>query len=235
MSTRSRRVLARLAVAAALLAGAPLARAGIPVIDVSNLIQSIQAVLNTITQIENQLTQIEQAGRQLDGINGSRGLGSLLRNPLLTNYVPANAGSLVDGVARGGYGGLSGAAKALRDADMLYNCLDKSGDARTACQASLNRPDQTKALLRQAMDSASGRMTQVNGLIDRINATTDQKSILELQARLAGENAMLQHEMSRIQLLAGMAENEARLEAARRREAAAENLTRPASMSSLLD
>ena len=223
---RLRAMSLRLFVAAVMFCGASSARAGIPVIDVSNLMQAMQAVINTITQIENQLTQIEQLGKQVEGISGTRNLGSLLRNPLLADYVPANAGALADNVARGGYGGLTGAAKALRDADMLYNCMDKAVDSRTTCQAALSRPYQTKAVLSQAMETASGRMAQIGGLIDRINSTTDHKSILELQARIAGENAMLQHEVSRIQLLAGMAENEERLAAARRREAAAANLTR---------
>ena len=227
--------VARLLIATALVFGASGARAGIPVIDVSNLIQSIQEVLNTITQIENQITQIEQLGKQVESMNGSRGLGSLLRNPMFQNYVPPNVTTLVNRLGSTGYGGLNGAAKALRDADMLYNCLDKVGSARTACQATLSRPYQTKAVLHQAMDSASGRMTQISGLIDQINATTDQKTILELQARLSGENAMLAHEVSQIQLLAEMAENEERVAVARRREAAAENLTRTTKISGFLD
>lgn len=210
------------------------ARPGIPVLDIGNLIQSIQEVLNTITQIENQIAQIEQYGKQLESLNGVRGLGSLLRNPAFANYIPSNVPSLVNSVERGGYGGLTSAAKALRDTDMLYNCMDKSGDARTACQSSLAKPYQTKAVLQQAMQTAGSRLTQVSGLIDRINATTDQKSIQELQARLAGENAMLAHEVSQIQLMAGMAENEERVTSAKRREAAADNLSRNARLGTLL-
>lgn len=228
-------LLARTLLAGALLLGASGARAGIPVIDVSNLMQSIQQVLHTITQIENQLTQIEQLGQQVQSMNGARGLGSLLRNPALADYVPPNAAVLADRVSSLGYGGLTGAARALRDADLRYNCLDKSEDKRLACQAALSRPYQTKAMLRQAMDAAAGRMAQIGGLIDRINATTDQKSILELQARLSGENAMLAHEVSQIQLLAGMAENEERVAETRRREVAAENLSRTTGIRGFLD
>lgn len=210
------------------------ARAGIPVLDIGNLIQSILEVLNTITQIENQVAQIQQLGQQVESLNGVRGLGSLLRNPLFSNYIPSNATALVDSVERGGYGGLTGAAKALRDADMLYNCLDKAGDARTMCQSSLARPYQTKAVLQRAMDTAGGRLSQISGLIDRINATTDQKAIQELQARLAGENAMLAHEVSQIQLMADMADNEERVVSSKRREAAADNLSRGARLGTLL-
>lgn len=210
------------------------AKAGIPVIDIGNLIQAIMEVLNTITEIENQVTQIQQLGKQVESLNGVRGLGSLLRNPVFSNYIPSNATALASSIERGGYGGLTGAAKALRDTDMLYNCLDRTGDARTACQSTLARPYQTKAMLQRAMETAGGRLTQISGLIDSINATTDQKAIQELQARLAGENAMLAHEVSQIQLMAGLAENEERVAGSKRREAAAENLSRGSRLGTLL-
>jgi type IV secretion system protein VirB5 len=228
------RWLPQLMLASTLAFGSTGARAGIPVLDIGNLIQSIMEVLNTITQIENQIAQIEQYGHQLESLNGVRGLGSLLRNPMFANYIPSNVSSLVSSVEHGGYGGLTGAAKALRDTDMLYNCLDKAGDAKTLCQSTLARPYQTKAVLQQAMQTAGGRLSQISGLIDRINATTDQKSIQELQARLSGENAMLAHEVSQIQLMAGMAENEERVAGSKRREAAAENLSRNVRLSTML-
>jgi type IV secretion system protein VirB5 len=214
--------------------GAPSARAGIPVVDIGNLIQSIAEVLNSITQIENQISQIEQYGKQLNSLNGVRGLGALLRNPMFANYIPSNVTTLVDSVDRSGYGGLTGAAKALRDVDMVYNCADKTGDARTSCQSSLARPYQTKAVLQRAMDTAGGRLAQISGLIDNINATSDQKSIQELQARIAGENAMLAHEVSQIQIMAGIADNEERVAGSKRREAAADNLSRRSRLGTLL-
>jgi type IV secretion system protein VirB5 len=84
----------RLKVAAAVLIafGANGARAqGIPVIDVANLVQTIQQVLDGITQINNQVQQINQLQSQINSINGIRNLGNVFNNPLLRNYVPAEA------------------------------------------------------------------------------------------------------------------------------------------------
>ena len=64
---------------------------GIPVIDVANLIQTIQQVLDDITSIENQVQQITQLQHQLNSINGFRNLGNVFNNPMLKNYVPAEA------------------------------------------------------------------------------------------------------------------------------------------------
>ena len=40
----------------------------------------------------------------------------------------------------------------------------------------------------------------------QINATGDQKAVLEIQARIGAENALLAHEMSQVQMLQGIAE-----------------------------
>jgi type IV secretion system protein VirB5 len=68
------------------------------------------------------------------------------------------------------------------------------------------------------MSAAAGRLAQIHGLMDQINATDDQKSIQEIQARIGLENAMLAHEMSQVQMLQGMADSEERIARSRERE-----------------
>jgi type IV secretion system protein VirB5 len=191
---------------------------GIPVIDVANLIQTVQQVVNDITEINNQVQQITQLQSQLNSINGIRNLGNIFNNPLLRNYVPADAFNYINAVGTSGYSGLNATAKTLRDTGMVYNCLDLAGAARTSCQATLAQPYQQKGLLQDAMKSASGRLAQINALMDQINATTDQKSVQEIQARIGAENALLAHEMSQVQMLQGMADSEERIARSRERE-----------------
>jgi len=68
------------------------------------------------------------------------------------------------------------------------------------------------------MTSAAGRLAQINGLMDQINATPDQKSVQEIQARIGAENALLAHEMTQIQMLQGMADSEERIARSQERE-----------------
>jgi len=199
---------------------------GIPVIDVANLIQTIQQVTNDVTKIQNQVQQITQLQHQLASINGMRNLGNVFNNPLLQNYVPAQVFTLINSVTTSGYTGLNSTAKALRDAGMLYNCLDLGGSARTQCQAGLAQPYQQKGLLQDAMTSASGRLSQIQSLMGQINATSDQKAIQELQARIGAENALLAHETTQIQMLVGMADSEERIARSRDRERQYEMLSR---------
>lgn len=191
---------------------------GIPVIDAANLAQTVQQVINDITKINNQVQQITQLQAQLNSINGVRNLGNVFNNSLLHNYVPAKAFNLVNAVQTSGYAGLGTTAKRLRDVGMVYNCADRAGAARTDCQASLAQPYQYKGLLQDAMSSAANRLAQIQSLMDEINATPDQKSVQEIQARIGAENALLAHETSQIQMLQGMADSEERIARSRDRE-----------------
>jgi type IV secretion system protein VirB5 len=207
---------------------------GIPVIDVANLVQTIQQVINDITAINNQVQQITQLQTQLSSINGIRNLGNVFNNPLLRNYVPAEAYTYVNAINTSGYLGLNATAKALRDVGMVYNCMDLAGDARTICQASLAQPYQQKGLLQDAMKSAAGRLAQIQSLMGQINATTDQKAVQEVQARIGAENALLAHEMSQVQMLQGMADSEERIARSRERERQYQMLARTGKVADFL-
>jgi type IV secretion system protein VirB5 len=221
-------------VAAAAFVGTPARAQGIPVIDVANLIQTIQQVINDITQIQNQVQQISQLQSHLGSINGMRNLGAVFDNPTLRNYVPAEAFTFVNAVNTGGYAGLTDTARTLRDAVMVYNCMDLAGAERTRCQAALAAPYQTKGLLQDAMKSAAGRLAQINSLMGQINATADQKAVQEIQARIGAENALLAHEMSQVQMLQGMADSEERIARSRERERQYQMLVRTGKVADFL-
>ena len=212
----------RFAAAACIVAGTlgagPARAQGIPVIDAANLVQTVQQVINDITQISNQVQQITQLQSHLTSINGMRNLGNVFNNPALRNYVPSEAYTFLNAVNTSGYAGLNATARALRDTGMVYNCLDLSGAARTSCQAALAQPYQHKGLLQDAMTSAAGRLSQIQSLMGQIDATTDQKSVQEIQARIGAENALLAHEVSQVQMLQGMADSEERIARSRERE-----------------
>jgi type IV secretion system protein VirB5 len=225
----------KLLAAAAIALGGTQARAqGIPVIDVANLVQTILQVLNDYTDTANQVEQLTQLESQLRSITGSRSLGQVLNNPALRNYIPPEAHNVLNAVDAGGYGGLTATARQLRDASMIYNCMDRGGADRTACQASLAQPYQQKGLLQDAMVAAGGRLRQINGLMDEINATSDQKAAQEIQARIGAESALLAHEMSQIQMLQGMADSEERIARSRDRERQYQNLSRTGRISDFL-
>ena len=199
---------------------------GIPVIDAANLVQTVRQALNSLQEIKNQVEQIKQLQQQIESSTGGRGLGRVSHNPLLSNYLPLRAYTYIDAVSDGGYRSLTATGKALRDKGMVYNCADLTGAAQRDCQARLAAPYQQKGLLQDAMKSASGRLAQITALMDKINATHDQKSVQEIQARIGAENAMLAHENSQVQLLQGLADSEERIARSREKERQYQMLTR---------
>jgi type IV secretion system protein VirB5 len=226
------------AAAAMLVAGTlvttPARAQGIPVIDIANLLQTLMQVLNDITEIQNQVAQIRQLESQVRSINGIRNLGDVFNNPALRNYIPAEVYTQINAITATGYSGLNATAKTLRDARMVYNCLDLRGGARTDCQAALAQPYQQKGLLQDAMKSAAGRLTQIQSLMRQINATADQKAVQEIQARIGAENALLAHEVSQVQMLQGMADSEERIAKSRDRERQYQMLGRTGKVSDFL-
>lgn len=207
------------------------ARAGIPVIDATNLVQAIQQVVAWSKQLIEMRNQLLQAKQHFDAITGGRGLGAILNDPLLQDYIPAEARDVLSTLETSGYGGITGAAKALRDATMVYNCAEVVDPAaRNRCQADLARPYQVKSYFDNAMTRAGSRSKQIQQLMEAAGATRDSKEVLEVQARIGAENALLQHEMSQIALMRAMAEAEDRIKESRAREAQRENASRTGSL-----
>ncbi|MBK1613043.1 type VI secretion protein [Rubrivivax gelatinosus] len=207
---------------------------GIPVIDRAGLTQSIQQVLHAVTQIRNQVSQLTELQNQLASMSGSRMLGTVANDPSLRQYVPADAYRQLNEVDNRGYAGLSPTARALRDAGMAYNCLELDGDARVRCQAVLAQPYQHKGMLQDAMVRASGRIAQIQTLMNRVDSTSDQKGALEIQARIGAENAQLAHELTQIQMLQATADSEERIARSRDRERQYQMLGRTGRVSDFL-
>ena len=67
---------------------------GIPVLDTANLVSAIQRLQSSITQINTQYQQIRQLYDQLNAMSRARGLGDVLNNPALQNYIPRDAANL---------------------------------------------------------------------------------------------------------------------------------------------
>ncbi|MGH8260717.1 MAG: type IV secretion system protein, partial [Steroidobacteraceae bacterium] len=58
-----------------------------------------------------------------------------------------------------------------------------------------------QAIADEALSNASGRFDSLQQLITAIGGATDQKAILDLNARIAAEHAMLQYEQTKLDVL----------------------------------
>lgn len=181
--------------------------AGIPVIDVAGLAQATATVVNLKTQIENQISQIRQAEAQFKSITGSRNLGQLFNNPALRNYLPENYANLYDAIKSGNNAQMSRALDQIAQQEKNYSS-QKNGKQRYETQMLLN-----KATSVQALEAQSKRLDNIQSLMDQINFATDTKAAQDLANRLAVEQANIQTEQTRINLMLQL--NRANLELAK--------------------
>jgi type IV secretion system protein VirB5 len=91
---------------------------------------------------------------------------------------------------------------------MLYNCEGKTGDALRICQNMLNQTPQSQAYYANTYQMLMGRMQQIRALTSRINQTEDAKEILELNGRIAAEQAQVSNDTNRIMTMKSMIEAE---------------------------
>jgi type IV secretion system protein VirB5 len=183
---------------------APAARAQFAVIDVASLSQLVSEVQVLEQQLATARGELIQAQTAYQSITGARGMGRLLAGTV-RNYLPPDWATV--------QGALQGSARYPQLAADLQNAIGAvavlSGQQLAAlppaASAQLQAWRQTVALLQslshESLANSSSRFAAIQQLIDAIAQATDQKSILELQARITGEEDMLQNEHTKLQVL----------------------------------
>nr|WP_017173536.1 P-type DNA transfer protein VirB5 [Xanthomonas phaseoli] len=216
---------------AATLALSGTAFAGVPVTviaDVPAITNQIETMAKWKAQYDQMVSQINQMQKQYDAVTGPRGLGQIMNNPALRDYLPSDWQKVYDSVRTGGYNGLSGSAAAIHDANKVFDACGRmaAGAQRTACEAAAVKPAQDKAFAGEAYAAAKSRLDQINSLMGQINQTQDPKVIAELQGRIASEQAMIANEQTKLQLFQMMAQADEKLQEQRQREINAKQLAR---------
>lgn len=197
------------------------------VIDVS----AIQQLLQQYEVLEQQLatlhSELTQAQQQYAALTGQRGMQELLSG-VNRNYLPtswSDLAAVMDGTS-GTYGPLAASVQALVASNAVLTSADL---ARLSPEelAQLNSARQLAALqegiTRAALDTTSNRFASLQQLINAIPTATDAKGALDLQARIAAEQAMLTNEATKVQVLQQtMDAEQAALDQERREEAIAD-------------
>jgi len=201
------------------------AHAQIPVTDVANLTQQIQQVVSWGQQIQGMKDQLTQQQQLFSSMNGSRGLGQLLNNPALKNALPADWQNVYSSIQSGGYSGLTGSAKAIRDANAIYDCNAGAANNVARCNREMNKTAQDKAFANDAYTAAQRRLDNIQALMGQIDNATDTKQIQDLQVRMQAENAMIQNEQTKLMMFKMMADSEDKLIAQQKHEQDMKNLS----------
>jgi type IV secretion system protein VirB5 len=195
---------------------APAARAQFAVIDVGAITQLLAQVQLLENQLKTAQQHLSQAQQAFASTTGGRGMEQLLRGTA-RNYLPTNWAQLQAVMQSGGgqFGGLAGDVSATVSANAVLSeqalaLLHPEVRKRVAEQRQLTALRQS--LAREALQSASNRFQSLQQLIDVIPAAVDQKAVLDLQARIAAESAMLANEHIKLLTLSEVVKSQERAE-----------------------
>ena len=173
----------------------PKASAQFAVIDVgaiAELIQQVQQMQQALQTAQNELNQAQQAYQSITGL---RGMQNLLSN-INRNYLPPTWPQIPTALA-------SPIQSQVKTNSVLTTA--QVAALSPAEQQQLNAARGNAALLQVATQHAyattSSRFASVQTLINAIPSATDQKGILELQARIQAEQGMLQTDSTKLNVL----------------------------------
>lgn len=184
--------------------------AGIPVTVIAdvptqlNQIQNFSQMLKDYAMMVDQLNQMKQQFSQMEkeysSLTGSRNLGDILNSPEFKQYLPDDWQDIYSNIRNNGYDGLSGAAKALRDASKVFDTCSYINDAteKRVCEAQSIQAAQDQTFANDAYKKSTNRVQQIESLMTEINRTSDPKAIAELSARIQAEQALIQNEQIKL-------------------------------------
>ncbi|CAG9264353.1 Haloacid dehalogenase [Burkholderia diffusa] len=170
---------------------------GIPVLDAANVAQAIA----TVQQLQQQYTTMTT---QLSALTGNRGLGLILNDPALRNFLPDQWQSIYDQVKRGQLSGISNLANTIAQQEGMT--------ASTAGQQRLNDVlAANKAMAMQAYSSTLTRLQNIQNLMSQSNLTQDPAAKADLQNRWSAEVTQINNEKTRLDLMGRLGDIEEKL------------------------
>ncbi len=199
------------------------AQAQFAVIDAASVTQLISEVKTLEEQLSTARASLAQTQAAFESTVGDRGMERLLAGAP-RNYLPSDWSGVQAAVqgSSSAYPGLSGDVSAALAANAVLTSQQVASLPPAAGQQ-LQEQRRTIALLQavshQALMTTSSRFTALQQLIGAIASAGDQKSALDLQARIGAEAGMLQNEQTKLQVLyqSALAEQWANEERARER------------------
>lgn len=189
----------------------------------ARLVEDARTALQQLRALQAQVDQGQALFDSLNAISDVNALASVLGLPEVRNPLPDLRAlrAAADGDLTA-LGDLADRAAAIRRETRLYT--PPSGDAETYYRDSLERSGARTArdlAIGEAVSQASDqRLEGLESLRRALDAAPNARAVMDLEARLAAEQALIQNEQLRLQGLALTQAAEARLEEQRVREQA---------------
>lgn len=185
----------------------PVAAQGIPVFDTTTYLQALQTAKQTLTMVDQGRQQIQQAQQTFQSLSKLTNINSIapeLLNPQVRNILPnstINAETLLKGdfSQLGALGGLASNIQSRyalpstgSDADEAYAQALRGATGSSATMAALGE---------NTLSITQTRMQGLDRLREQLSSAKDPKDVMDLQARIAVEQAHLQNDMLKMQAI----------------------------------
>lgn len=215
-----RRSILSIAVALAAMTAVP-AQAQTLVHDPRSLAQMVQDARTAIEQLDSMKAQVQQGQElfaSLNELSNVNAIAERLGLPEIRNPLPdmATLRSAADGDLSA-LGELAERADAIRRETRVYT-PDAPSAAADALERSGARTARDLAIGETVDRAATGRLEGLETLRRALDTAPNARAVMDLNARLAAEHALIQNEQVRLQGLALTQAAEARLEEQRARE-----------------
>jgi type IV secretion system protein VirB5 len=185
----------------------PAAAQGIPVFDTSTYVQALAQVQNTVKMIDQGKQQIQQAQDSFNSLSKLTNVNSIapqLLNSQVRNLLPnttIDVATLTGGDLTK-LGSLSGLASNIQS----RYALTPSGSSADAAYAqalkeATGSAAATAAMGENTLSVAQTRMQGLDQLRAQLDNAKDPKDVMDLQARVAVEQAQLQNDMIKMQAI----------------------------------
>jgi type IV secretion system protein VirB5 len=196
--------------AAVLFMATPAAHAQFAVIDVASVTQLMTEVQNLEQALTVAREHLAEAQAQLRSMTGDRGMEQLLAGTN-RNYLPADWAQVTAALSdtSSAYSALAASIRQALEEDAVLSAQQigtLSADGQQQLMQDRNTAALLQAVSRAALANASSRFADLQQLIAAIATAGDQKGILDLNARIGAEQAMLQNEATKLAMLVAAAE-----------------------------
>ncbi len=221
-----------------LIASAPLALAasassaaaqGIPVFDTTTYLQALQTARQTLTIVDQGKQQIQQARQTFESMSkltNVNTIASQLANSQVRNILP-NTTIDAQMLLRGDFSQLGALGGLASNIQSRYALSSSGSDADAAYAAALKNSTgsaaTTAALGENTLALSQTRMQGLDQLRQQLSVAKDPKDVMDLQARIAVEQAHLQNDMLKMQAIQMAQAGEGNLAASGAEAAAARN------------
>ena len=204
----------------------PAAFAQIPVTvtsDVPGLQFHLEDITKYVSMIEQMKSQVQQLQQTYNSLTGSSGIGSLFNESQLEQMLPASWKNVYQSVENGGFSGISGSVSQILASQQQAMSSSVDDNLKTIQQERAQNAAYDKAIGEAGYDMTMQRLNNIEGLTRQIDSETNPKQIMDLQARIQGEQAAIQNEQTKLQLIGMLQQAQQRLVSAQQ-DAVAEKL-----------